>query len=92
MYFAALKQKMDNGGMELDIIVNPKVTEDGHSVIQVCFRFFRGMYSRPLMPFFLSSFSLKRRLGPQSSTSAMVTESTYPALASCPSNRAPTCF
>ena len=55
MYFAALKQKMDNGGMELDIIVNPKVTEDGHSVIQVCFRFFRGMYSRPLMPFFLPS-------------------------------------
>ena len=30
---------MDNGGMELDIIVNPKVTEDGHSVIQVCFLF-----------------------------------------------------
>jgi len=26
---------MDNGGMELDIIVNPKVTEDGQSVIQL---------------------------------------------------------
>ncbi|KIM92105.1 hypothetical protein PILCRDRAFT_111763 [Piloderma croceum F 1598] len=31
----ALKRIMDNGGMKLDIIVNPKVTEDGHSVIQL---------------------------------------------------------
>lgn len=23
-------------GMELEIIVNPKVTDDGHAVIQVC--------------------------------------------------------
>jgi hypothetical protein len=26
---------MDNGGMDLEIIVNPKVTDDGRSVIQV---------------------------------------------------------
>lgn len=26
---------MENEGMELEIIVNPKVTEDGQSVIQV---------------------------------------------------------
>lgn len=26
---------MDNGGMELDVIANPKVTEDGQSIIQV---------------------------------------------------------
>ncbi|KAH7924598.1 UTP--glucose-1-phosphate uridylyltransferase [Leucogyrophana mollusca] len=30
----ALKRIMDNGGMDLDIIVNPKVTDDGQSVIQ----------------------------------------------------------
>jgi hypothetical protein len=33
--FIALKRIMDKGGMELDIIVNPKVTEEGQSVIQV---------------------------------------------------------
>ena len=33
----ALKRIMDNGNMELDIIVNPKVTRDGESVIQVRF-------------------------------------------------------
>ncbi|KAH7888416.1 UTP-glucose-1-phosphate uridylyltransferase [Phlebopus sp. FC_14] len=31
----ALKRIMDNGGMELDIIANPKVTEDGQCVIQL---------------------------------------------------------
>ncbi|KAG5648551.1 hypothetical protein DXG03_003162 [Asterophora parasitica] len=31
----ALKKVMDNGGMELEIIVNPKVTDDGHSIIQL---------------------------------------------------------
>ncbi|KAF5380542.1 hypothetical protein D9615_004532 [Tricholomella constricta] len=31
----ALKKVMDNGSMELDIIVNPKVTEDGRSIIQL---------------------------------------------------------
>jgi len=31
----ALKRIMGKGGMELDIIVNPKVTEDGQSVIQL---------------------------------------------------------
>jgi hypothetical protein len=35
LIYAALKRIMDSGGMELDIIVNPKVTEDGQSVIQV---------------------------------------------------------
>jgi len=31
----ALKRIMDNGGMELDIIVNPKVADDGTAVIQL---------------------------------------------------------
>lgn len=31
----ALKRIMDNGDMELDIIANPKVTQNGESVIQV---------------------------------------------------------
>ncbi len=34
--FSALKRIMDKDGMELEIIVNPKVTDDGHAVIQVC--------------------------------------------------------
>ena len=33
--FPALKRVMDNNGMELDLIINPKVTEEGHAVIQV---------------------------------------------------------
>ncbi|KAF8070574.1 UTP--glucose-1-phosphate uridylyltransferase family [Lyophyllum atratum] len=32
----ALKNVMDNGGMELEIIVNPKITDDGRSIIQAC--------------------------------------------------------
>lgn len=32
----ALKRLMSKQVMELDLIVNPKVTEDGQSVIQVC--------------------------------------------------------
>lgn len=35
IYSQALKKVMTDGGMDLDIIVNPKVTDDGHSVIQV---------------------------------------------------------
>jgi len=31
----ALKKVMDNGGMELEIIVNPKITDDGRSIIQL---------------------------------------------------------
>jgi len=31
----ALKRVMDNAEMELEIIVNPKVTDDGHAVIQL---------------------------------------------------------
>ncbi|KAI8975803.1 UTP-glucose-1-phosphate uridylyltransferase [Trametes punicea] len=31
----ALKRVMENEGMELDIIVNPKTTDDGHAVIQL---------------------------------------------------------
>lgn len=31
----ALKRVMENEGMELEIIVNPKMTDDGHSVVQV---------------------------------------------------------
>lgn len=31
----ALKNIMENGGMELDIIVNPKVADDGTAVIQL---------------------------------------------------------
>lgn len=31
----ALKQIMDKHAMELDLIVNPKVTEEGSSVVQV---------------------------------------------------------
>jgi UTP--glucose-1-phosphate uridylyltransferase len=31
----ALKQIMENEGMELDVIVNPKTTDDGLEVIQV---------------------------------------------------------
>ena len=27
---------MDNEGMDLDIIINPKTTDDGQAVIQVC--------------------------------------------------------
>lgn len=33
----ALKKIMENDGMELDIITNPKITDDGHAVIQVRF-------------------------------------------------------
>jgi hypothetical protein len=33
----ALKRVMENGGMDLDIIANPKKTEDGQEVIQVIF-------------------------------------------------------
>lgn len=32
----ALKRVMDTEGMDLDIIVNPKTTDDGQAVIQVC--------------------------------------------------------
>lgn len=32
---SALKHIMNNEGMELDIIVNTKVTEEGHAVLQV---------------------------------------------------------
>ena len=32
---AALKRVMENEGMDLEIIVNPKVTDDGQAVIQV---------------------------------------------------------
>lgn len=35
-YFPALKRIMDGGGMDLDIIVNPKMTDNGQAVIQVC--------------------------------------------------------
>ena len=35
---SALKRVMDKGGMDLEIIVNPEVTDDGHSVIQVTAR------------------------------------------------------
>ncbi|KAF9485925.1 UTP-glucose-1-phosphate uridylyltransferase [Pholiota conissans] len=31
----ALKRLMDNDGLELEIIINPKTTEDGHAVIQL---------------------------------------------------------
>ena len=32
----ALKRIMEQGEMELDIIINPKTTDDGQAVIQVC--------------------------------------------------------
>ena len=35
----ALKRVMDNEGMDLDIIINPKTTDDGQAVIQVCLLF-----------------------------------------------------
>jgi hypothetical protein len=35
-YFAALKRIMNGGGMDLDIIVNPKMSENGQAVLQVC--------------------------------------------------------
>lgn len=35
VFCTALKRVMDREGMELEIIINPKVTEDGTSVIQV---------------------------------------------------------
>lgn len=34
-FLAALKRVMNGGGMELDIIANPKLTDDGQAVIQV---------------------------------------------------------
>jgi UTP--glucose-1-phosphate uridylyltransferase len=33
--FLALKRIMDNDGMKLDLIINPKATDDGHAVIQL---------------------------------------------------------
>jgi hypothetical protein len=35
-YFLALKRIMNGGGMDLDIIVNPKMTDNGQAVVQVC--------------------------------------------------------
>jgi UTP--glucose-1-phosphate uridylyltransferase len=35
IFYAALKRVMDNEGMELEIIINPKVTDDGTQIIQV---------------------------------------------------------
>lgn len=32
----ALKRIMEGEGMELEIIVNPKTTDDGQAVLQVC--------------------------------------------------------
>lgn len=31
----AVKRLMENGGMELDIIINPKTTDDGQAVVQL---------------------------------------------------------
>lgn len=33
--FIALKRIMEIEGMELEIIINPKVNDDGHEVVQV---------------------------------------------------------
>ena len=33
--FTALKRVMETEGMELEIIINPKTTDDGQSIIQV---------------------------------------------------------
>jgi hypothetical protein len=37
----ALKRVMENEGMELEIIINPKTNEDGQAIIQVCLFFVR---------------------------------------------------
>jgi len=33
--YIALKRIMETEGMELEIIINPKVNDDGHDVVQV---------------------------------------------------------
>ena len=43
---AALKRVMENEGMDLEIIVNPKVTDDGQAVIQVFQRISQMMNTR----------------------------------------------
>ena len=42
--YPALKRVMETEGMELEIIINPKTTDDGQAVIQV--RFFRRSLQR----------------------------------------------
>jgi UTP--glucose-1-phosphate uridylyltransferase len=42
IFLSALRRVMNGGGMELDIIVNPKLTDDGQAVIQVG-RLIRGL-------------------------------------------------
>jgi hypothetical protein len=72
----ALKKIMDNGGMDLEIIVNPKVTDDGHSVIQVC-----NLYRlSPSLTDCLESW--RRLLALLSDISEMSVESTFHVLVS----------
>ena len=41
--FTALKRVMETEGMELEIIINPKTTDDGQSIIQVRTSIMRGL-------------------------------------------------
>lgn len=65
----ALKRIMENEGMDLEIIVNPKTTDDGQSVIQVTLEI-------PTFDFFITLmhcllYSWRQPLAPPSSTLKM---------------------
>jgi hypothetical protein len=65
--FSALKRIMDAGEMELDIIINPKINEDGQAVIQAC------LCLSVVMIHIIIPFSCSSKLQPalQSNTSKM---------------------
>lgn len=74
----ALKRVMDSDGMDLEIIINPKVTNDGESVIQVSFASYVFSLSHAGQRFFILNCSSRQQPGRLSSTSRMLTESTSP--------------
>ena len=76
-YLPALKRVMNGGGMELDIIANPKLTDDGQAVIQVgCL---------PELKHYLINIAGSSRLRRAQLSNTLTTPmvSTFPARVSC---------
>lgn len=74
----ALKRVMTGGGMELDIIANPKITDDGQAVIQV------NCLIENQSTQFLIAGSLRPQRAQLSNTSTTPMASTFPVRVSCP--------
>jgi hypothetical protein len=76
---SALKRIMEDEGMELEIIINPKMNDDGQAVVQV-----RSAFSFCKLSFLYQTVN-SSRLQParQSSTSGTHMVSTFRVRASC---------